>query len=100
MWPCSRLGRLICYDVAIEEGAPVIQSSNRALARMAVVSALIAALGLAGCGRKSGLDLPPSAAVSDPATSDPQQAYVGPDGKPAAPKGGPNRPTALDWLLE
>jgi predicted small lipoprotein YifL len=85
----------------IEEGAPVIQSSNRALARMAVASALIAALGLAGCGRKSGLDLPPSAAVSDPVTSDPKQASsVGPDGKPVAPRGGPNRPTILDWLVE
>jgi predicted small lipoprotein YifL len=67
---------------------------------MAVVSALIAALGLAGCGRKSGLDLPPSAAVSDPVAPDPKQAYVGPDGKPAAPKSGPNRPTILDWLVE
>jgi len=94
--------------VGIEEGALVIQSSNRALARVAVVGALIAALGLAGCGRKSGLDLPPSAAVSDPSVagdpkpaSDPKQASViGPDGKPVAPKTGPNRPTVLDWLLE
>jgi predicted small lipoprotein YifL len=78
----------------------VIQSSNRALARMAVICALIAALGLAGCGRKSGLDLPPSAAVSDPAADPKQAGYVGPDGKPAAPKGGPNRPTILDWLVE
>ena len=77
----------------------MIQSSNRALARMAVVSALIAALGVAGCGRKSGLDLPPAAAVSDPA--DPRQsAYVGPDGKPAAPATGPKTPTILDWLLD
>jgi predicted small lipoprotein YifL len=73
---------------------------------MAVAGALIAALGLAGCGRKSGLDLPPSAAVSDPGPAgdprqDPRQAsVVGPDGKPVAPKGGPNRPTMLDWLLE
>ena len=85
----------------IEEGALVIQSSNRALARAAVVSALIAALGLAGCGRKSGLDLPPSAAVSDPVPADPTQASLGgPDGKPVAPKSGPNRPTILDWLVE
>jgi predicted small lipoprotein YifL len=76
----------------------VIQSSN--LARMAVISALVAALGLAGCGRKSGLDLPPAAAVSDPAAAPQQDAYVGPDGKPAAPKSGPNRPTVLDWLVE
>jgi predicted small lipoprotein YifL len=80
----------------------VIQSSNRALARMAVISALIATLGLAGCGRKSGLDLPPAAAVSDPGpAADPRQASgIGPDGKPVAPKSGPNRPTILDWLVE
>jgi predicted small lipoprotein YifL len=80
----------------------VIQSSGRALTRVAAISALIAALGLAGCGRKGGLDLPPSAAVSDPGPAgDPKQAsVVGPDGKPVAPKGGPNRPTILDWLVE
>ena len=83
----------------------MIQSSNRALARMAVTGALIAALGLAGCGRKSGLDLPPSAAVSDPGPAadpnDPKQVSgVGPDGKAVAPKTGPNRPTILDWLVE
>ena len=97
----SRLGRVICYDGSgIEEGALVIQSSN--LARMAVISALIAALGLAGCGRKSGLDLPPSAAASDPVPGgDPRQASgVGPDGKPAAPATGPKTPTILDWLLD
>ena len=80
----------------------MIQSSNRALARMAVISVLAAALGLAGCGRKSGLDLPPSAAVSDPGPAgDPKQvSAIGPDGKPAAPKTGPKTPTILDWLLE
>lgn len=83
----------------------MIQSSNRALARMAVTGALIAALGLAGCGRKSGLDLPPAAAVSDPGLAadpnDPKQASgIGPDGKAVAPKTGPNRPTILDWLVE
>jgi predicted small lipoprotein YifL len=80
----------------------VIQSSNRALARMAVVGALIAALGLAGCGRKGGLDLPPSAATSEPvAPGDPKQASaIGPDGKPAAPRTGPKTPTILDWLVE
>ncbi len=69
---------------------------------MAVTSALIAALGLAGCGRKSGLDLPPSAAVSDPGpAADPKLASaVGPDGKAVAPKTVPNRPTPFDWLLE
>jgi predicted small lipoprotein YifL len=86
----------------IVEGALVIQSSNRALARMAVISALIAALGITGCGRKNGLDLPPSAAVSDPGpAADPKPVSgVGPDGKAVAPTTVPNRPTFLDWLLE
>jgi predicted small lipoprotein YifL len=94
---------VICYDGwGIEEGALVIQSSNRTLARMALIGALIAVLGLAGCGRKSGLDLPPSAAVSDPGPAgDPQHASaIGPDGKPVAPKTGPKTPTILDWLVE
>jgi predicted small lipoprotein YifL len=79
----------------------VIQSSNRAWARIVVIGALVAALGLAGCGRKGGLDLPPSAAVSDHGPAgDPKESSVGPDGKPIAPKTGPNRPTILDWLVE
>jgi predicted small lipoprotein YifL len=80
----------------------VIQSSNRALARMAVVGALIAALGLAACGRKGGLDLPPSAVASEPtAAGEPKQGpAIGPDGKPIAPRTGPKTPTILDWLLE
>ncbi len=80
----------------------MIQSSNRALARIVVISALIAALGLAGCGHKSGLDLPPAAAVADsgPAADPKQASGIGPDGKPMAPKTGPNRPTILDWLVE
>jgi predicted small lipoprotein YifL len=73
---------------------------------MAMIGALIAALGLAACGRKSGLDLPPSAATEPtPATAaaagDPRQASaIGPDGKPVAPRTGPKTPTILDWLVE
>jgi predicted small lipoprotein YifL len=69
---------------------------------MAMIGALIAALGLAACGRKSGLDLPPSAAVSEPAVAgEPKQgAAIGPDGKPIAPRSGPKTPTILDWLVE
>jgi predicted small lipoprotein YifL len=79
----------------------VIQSSNQALARMAVVGALIAVLGLAGCGRKSGLDLPPSAVASEPTAGEPKQGpAIGPDGRPIAPKAGPKTPTFLDWLVE
>jgi hypothetical protein len=32
-----------------------------------MIGALVAALGLAGCGRKAGLDPPPSAAIVTPA---------------------------------
>ena len=79
----------------------MIHSSNGALARMAAVGALIAALGLASCGRKGPLDLPPSAATSEPVAGEPKQgAGLGPDGKPMAPRTGPKTPTILDWLVE
>ena len=78
----------------------MIQSSNGALARMAIIGAMVAALALTGCGRKGPLDLPPAAAISEPGVGEPKQASVGPDGKPVAPRTGPNRPTILDWLVE
>jgi predicted small lipoprotein YifL len=79
----------------------VIQSSNRALARMAVVGAMVAALALAGCGRKGGLDLPPAAATSEPGIAEPKQGVaIGADGKPIAPRSGPKTPTILDWLVD
>jgi predicted small lipoprotein YifL len=53
---------------------------NRRLGRLALYGALAAALALAGCGRKSALDPPPSAAV--PAA--PQAAPVDPGPAPTA----------------
>src|SRR5437879_13496019 len=88
LWCPPFLGSPAASDLLYGEGdcggALVIESSGGALARVAVLAALVAALGLAGCGRKGGLDLPPSAAVSDPGPAgDPKQASaVGPDGKP------------------
>lgn len=41
--------------------------SNGPLTRLAVIGALVAALGLAGCGRKGPLDPPPGAAAVAPA---------------------------------
>jgi len=72
---------------------------------MAVIGALIAAVGVSGCGLKGGLDPPPSAAVSEPALGPdgkPVDRYqaLGPDGRPVAPKTGPKRWTPLDFLLE
>jgi predicted small lipoprotein YifL len=74
----------------------VIRSPHQMLLRIAAIGALAAALGLAGCGRKSGLDAPPSAAIEQPAGPAPA---IGPDGKPVAPQG-LNRRTPLDWLID
>lgn len=79
----------------------MIQSSNRVLARIAVIGALVAALGLAGCGRKGGLDPPAAtAAVSEPAPAAKPGPAIGPDGKAIAPRTGPKTPTVLDWLVD
>jgi hypothetical protein len=80
---------------------------NRRLARIAVVGALALALGVAGCGRKSGLDPPPGASIADqgpppagaPAAAGGPPAGVGPDGKALAPAQGPKRTTPFDFLL-
>jgi predicted small lipoprotein YifL len=80
------------------------------LARFAVLGALVAALGLAGCGRKSGLDAPPMAAAGDmqtspqPAAGDLQTstqpaAAPAPAGKPVAPTPD-RRKTVFDWLID
>ena len=42
---------------------------NLRIMRIAAIGALVGALGLAGCGRKSGLDPPPGAALTGPAVS-------------------------------
>lgn len=94
-----------------------------------VLGAVIAALGLSGCGRKGPLDLPPSAAVDAPAQNQPQQgnaqqgpgftsfgstqprepesqrtaigerAGVASDGRPIAPRGEKRR-IPLDALID
>jgi predicted small lipoprotein YifL len=73
-----------------------------ALLRVAAVGALMIALGVSGCGRKSGLDPPPAAsALPSPAEGQPEPPPVlGPDGRPVAPKNGQRRWTPLDWLID
>jgi predicted small lipoprotein YifL len=70
------------------------------LARFAALGVLVAALGLAGCGRKTGLDRPPMAAAGDlQSNGQPAAAPVlGPDGKPVP--GTDKRKTILDWLID
>jgi predicted small lipoprotein YifL len=78
-----------------------MRSANRSLLRIAAIGALVAALGLAGCGRKGGLDPPPSGATNsqDPAVAGGPDPGIGPDGRPIAPRGA-KRSTPIDWLID
>jgi predicted small lipoprotein YifL len=70
------------------------------LARIAAIGALVATLGLAGCGRKGGLDPPPGATAADTSVTRPDlEPAIGPDGRVIAPSQGPKRSTPIDWLL-
>lgn len=93
---------------------------DRTFAQLALIGAVTAALGLAGCGRKSALDPPPGASmegqpqpynpklmrgVPAPGATAPVGSQsssdnpgVDADGKPIAPKG-PNKRIPLDVLL-
>jgi predicted small lipoprotein YifL len=79
----------------------VIQTHRFSLAGLGLVAVLVAALGLAGCGRKAGLDAPPMAAAGDlQANGQPGAASApGPGGKPAA-QPAEKRKTFLDWLID
>jgi predicted small lipoprotein YifL len=78
---------------------------------LAVAGALLIGLGVSGCGRKSGLDAPPSASIdAAPTTVAPTSPELTPGllfGRPAeppppqapAPASGPRRTFFLDWLL-
>jgi predicted small lipoprotein YifL len=58
---------------------PRVLASDRNLVRLATIGVLIAALGLAACGRKGPLEPPPSALAPGPALAD-----------------GPGTPTAVE----
>jgi predicted small lipoprotein YifL len=77
---------------------------DRALTRLALIGALIAAFGLAGCGRRGALDPPPSAAISTPAAGQPANAKPAgqgfdPQGRPIASTG-KKKHIFLDWLID
>jgi hypothetical protein len=71
------------------------------LARVAALGALVAALGLAGCGRKAGLDPPPMAAAGDVAANGQPGPAPAPglDARPVPPPTGKRIPF-LDWLID
>jgi predicted small lipoprotein YifL len=80
--------------------AELTSLSDLRLARIAAIGALVAALGLAGCGRKGGLDPPPGATAADTSPSRPDlEPAIGPDGKVIPSPQGPQRRTLIDWLL-
>jgi predicted small lipoprotein YifL len=79
----------------------VSRLSTRSLLRTAAIGALVVALGLAGCGRKGGLDPPPGGTylAPTPAAEPNQEAAVAPDGKSPAPKTQRER-IFLDLLID
>ncbi len=71
---------------------------DRRLARLAVIGALAAALGVSACGRKGPLDAPPSSYAPPPG----QPAAAQPQGEPAPDVARPIAPRGsfpLDFLL-
>jgi hypothetical protein len=89
-----------------------MRNSTR-IVRLALAGALLAALGLGGCGRKSALDPPPSASLSgnQPAAQvgpvDAGPAFLTgrpePEPEPLPPVPGSNnsgKSFFLDWLLK
>jgi predicted small lipoprotein YifL len=69
------------------------------MGRLALAGALAAALALAACGRKGGLDAPPLAASEPAAPGQAAAATYSPDGKPNPPAAEKRR-TFLDWLID
>jgi predicted small lipoprotein YifL len=77
---------------------------SRLLARLAMLGVLALALGLTACGRKGGLDLPPSAVAEPPAAAGADnpaaaQTGFGPDGRPTMSPGAKKR-LPIDALLD
>jgi predicted small lipoprotein YifL len=86
---------------------------GRSVSRLCAIAALIAALGVAGCGRKGGLDLPPAASASaqQEAAASPQERdnrSIGSDLRPSGarsssrnlpPVPSPKRDLPIDFLL-
>jgi predicted small lipoprotein YifL len=74
--------------------------SELGLARIAVIGALVAALALAGCGRKGGLDAPPGAVAEQNGQPGGPGSAVAPDGTAMDPAQAPKRRTPIDWLID
>jgi predicted small lipoprotein YifL len=94
----------------------VTRTADRIVIHLAAIGALALALGLAGCGRKGPLDLPPSAVAAEPVEAAPAPGPAGlsplsgppkrnvpeafgPNGEPRA-AAGQKKPLFLDWLID
>ena len=87
----------------IQVGFLVMRWSDRILPRVAVIGVLAAALGLAGCGRKGGLDAPPGSAniAQEPPVGAALEPGAAPDGRPVnVPPQATRRRTPIDWLID
>jgi predicted small lipoprotein YifL len=87
---------------ANQECSELTSSAGSPFLRFAIFAALFGALAVAGCGRKGGLDPPPTSMVDQTAVAQP-----GPNGPQVAPDGtapvvppGQRKRTPLDWLLD
>jgi predicted small lipoprotein YifL len=83
----------------------VVRSSGQHWFRIALAGALFAALGVSGCGRKTGLDPPAAAVATAPdgtvQPTAPQGGGLDPYGRPvAAPPGAQKKSIFLDWLVD
>ena len=85
----------------------MVQTVVPSASRLAVAAALMLALGVAGCGRKGGLDPPPAAAGVAVAPLPEEEAARTAEGEApaqAAPRTGPRGPAPkrfiLDWLID
>jgi predicted small lipoprotein YifL len=77
----SGMVRTICYGTG---GVQVKQSVDR-WSRLALATAMTAALGLAACGRKGPLDPPPSAGLAPPPAYAPRPSLGEENYAPAPP---------------
>jgi predicted small lipoprotein YifL len=68
--------------VSMSQGVIVMPLPRLSLIRLALAGALVAALGLAACGRKGELELPPSATPAKKAPSSAPGAPPPPAGPP------------------
>src|SRR5258708_20329680 len=94
---------MLCYGGS-KLGVRALRHYERTFFRLALIGALAASLGVAACGRKGPLDLPPGASLAgDQATPTGVQAkeshpILAPDRTPLAPSG-LHKPLPLAGLL-